>query len=271
MGRESDETWDGFDSGRWYAKGAERPSEEKLPRRKPMPTKDSLLKALGIGEDGRTLPVPQPSALPSSLQQNRPQPERRLKSLWLLGGSSLGNDPALWGEATQLADVLARRHIKLYYNGATDGMLGMVAEQFFRSGGEAVVVTAKDIKEKPGKHVQILVAEKASQRRELMLRRPDCYLALPGGVGTFRDLLEVWLWGQMGLHKKPCGILNSANFYDGFRVLTDRMVAEGFLTEGRRDRLLIDNNAADLMDLLEDYCPVKAGHDDSASMQHSVG
>ena len=271
MGRDNKEIWNGFNAGKWYANESQPPSEDKSPKRKRMPSKESLLKSLGIGEDGKPIQPAPASVLPSSLVQNRSTPVRRLQSVWLFGGSGLGNDPSLWGEAVQLAEILALRHIKLYYNGANDGMLGMVAEQFYRSGGESVIVTPRDPGGKPTRQAEVLVVARSSQRRELMLRRPDCYLALPGGVGTFRDLLEVWLWGQMGLHKKPCGVLNSAKFYEGFTTLMDRMVSEGFLTESRRGRLLLSEKAAELMDTLEDYCPIKAGHEDSASVQHSIG
>jgi uncharacterized protein (TIGR00730 family) len=170
-----------------------------------------------------------------------------------------------------LAEILAKRKITLIYNGASEGMLGMVAEQFLRMGGQAIVVTTKASSKTPSKQVHTMVVERSSERRELMLRKPDCYCALPGGVGTFRDILEVWLWGQMGLHKKPTGLLNAAGFYDGFVNLTNRMVAEGFLSESRRGKLLLASTGAELMDTLEDFCPISSGHDDNASVQHSIG
>ena len=93
------------------------------------------------------------------------------------------------------------------------------------------------------------------ERKALMAELSQGFVALPGGLGTLEELLEIPTWGQLGVHSKPCGVLNVAGYFDPLLMLLDRAVAEGFLKREHREMLLVEISAARLLDAFDAYMP----------------
>jgi len=168
-------------------------------------------------------------------------------------GSSVGADPA-YLEATQaLAQALAARGIQVVYGGAAVGLMGALADAALAAGGEVVGVMPRHLVEREIAHqglTQLHVVATMHERKALMAELSDGFVALPGGIGTLEELIEMYTWAQLGLHHKPLGVLNTRGYYDGLAAFLDHAVAEGFLVPERRASLVV---AADVPELLRSF------------------
>lgn len=168
-------------------------------------------------------------------------------------GSASGRAPNYAAAARELGELLAERGIGLVYGGGNVGLMGELADAVLDAGGRAIGVIPQQLVDREIAHgglTELHVVENLHQRKALMAELADAFLTLPGGVGTMEELFEVWSWGRLGLHSKPCGLLNVDGYFDSLRTLTDQMVTEGFLEPEYRKMLLIEEHPSVLLDRL---------------------
>ena len=139
----------------------------------------------------------------------------------------------------ELGRRLAEQGIGLVYGGSHVGLMGAMADACLAAGGEVIGVIPRSMEQREIAHTglnQLHVVESMHERKALMAAFADGFLALPGGMGTWDELCEILTWAQLGLHSKPCAVLNTEGYFDPFRLLLDHACSEGFLTESDRDR-----------------------------------
>jgi uncharacterized protein (TIGR00730 family) len=173
-------------------------------------------------------------------------------------GSRAGSDPAYGEAAGSLGRLLARQGIGVVYGGGRVGSMGLLADAALAAGGEVTGVIPRALVEREIAHqglTELHVVGSMHHRKALMAELADGFIALPGGAGTLEELFEAWTWGQLGLHAKPCGLLNVRGYYDRLVALTDQMVREGFLRPQDRDMLLVEREAPRLLERLVAYTP----------------
>ena len=146
---------------------------------------------------------------------------------------------------------LAERKITLVYGGGQVGMMGAAADAALAAGGKVIGVIPQALVDRELAHrgvTELRVVGSMHERKALMADLADGFLALPGGIGTFEELFEVWTWSQLGLQGKVCAVLNVAGYYDPLLALVDHAVAEGFLSRRARQRLLAGKDAGRLLE-----------------------
>ncbi|HEY6695267.1 MAG TPA: TIGR00730 family Rossman fold protein [Solirubrobacteraceae bacterium] len=181
-----------------------------------------------------------------------------MRRLCVYAGSNPGADPA-YAEATRaLAHELARRDIGLVYGGGKVGLMGVVADTILAAGGEAIGVMPQALIDREIGHpglTELKVVSSMHERKALMAELGDAFVALPGGIGTLEELIEVYTWSQLGIHDKACGVLNVRGYYDGLAAFLDHAVSEGFLRPQHRAVLSVAEDPAHLLDALAAYEP----------------
>lgn len=181
-----------------------------------------------------------------------------LKRICVYCGSSEGRNAAYAVAAERLGRLLARQDIGLVYGGANVGLMRILADGAMDAGGEAIGVMPKALVEKEKAHKglsKLHVVASMHERKALMAELSDGFIALPGGAGTMDELFEVWTWGQLGFHRKPCGLLNVATYYDPLAVFLDHAVTEGFVKDLHRDMLVIAKTPEEMLDRFRAYAP----------------
>src|SRR5579872_2106507 len=159
------------------------------------------------------------------------------KRICVFCGSSTGVRPAYAQAAESLGELLAERKIGLVYGGGKVGLMGKVADAVLACGGEAIGVIPQSLMRKEIAHAgltELKVVASMHERKALMAELADAFIALPGGFGTFEEFCEVVTWTQLGLHRKPCGIMNVDGYYDHLLGLFDHAVNERFLRPANR-------------------------------------
>ncbi|HEY0868237.1 MAG TPA: TIGR00730 family Rossman fold protein [Fimbriimonas sp.] len=182
-----------------------------------------------------------------------------MKCLAVFCGSNPGRRPVYLKAARQVGAVLARRSVRIVTGGGRIGMMGAVADAALAAGGEVVGIIPKHLVEWEVAHgglTELRVVETMHQRKAMMAEMSDGFLALPGGYGTFEEFCEVLTWSQLGLHPKPCALLNVAGFYDPLTQLFDHAVLEGFVRQEHRALVLQSELIEPLLDQLEAFRPV---------------
>lgn len=157
-------------------------------------------------------------------------------------GSSSGRDPAYGAAAESVGKLLASRRIQLVYGGGRVGLMGVLADAALGAGGEVVGVIPEALDRKEVAHANLTelhVVRSMHERKALMARIADAFLAIPGGIGTLEEFCEALTWAQLGIHRKPLALLNIAGYYDALLGFLDRAVADGFLRPEHR-RLVIE-------------------------------
>jgi uncharacterized protein (TIGR00730 family) len=183
-----------------------------------------------------------------------------MKSVCVFCGSSFGIDPVYREAAIAFGVELARRDLRLVYGGGNIGLMGALADAVLEAGSEVVGVIPKAMVDKEVAHrgiTELIVVTTMQQRKAKMAELADAFVALPGGFGTFDEFCEVLSWAQLGVHAKPCGLLNVAGYYDPLLALFDRAVGEGFLRPEHRGRVLSSKNAPDMLNVLLEWKPTK--------------
>lgn len=161
-------------------------------------------------------------------------------------GSRSGNKPIYQEKAIALAQGLAKQGFGLVYGGASIGLMGRVADAMISHGGEAVGVIPEFMLDYEIAHHQLTelhVVQTMHERKALMAERASAFVALPGGLGTFEEILEVATWGQLNQHQKPMMIYNVNGFYDALITQLDHAVEEGFLPPQHRAKVIVCNHA----------------------------
>lgn len=181
-----------------------------------------------------------------------------MNSVAIYCGSSAGRDDRYLQHAAEMGRELAARGLTLVFGGGRVGLMGAVADASLAAGGRAVGVIPQFLFDKEVGHTgltELHVVETMHQRKLLMADLADGFVAMPGGFGTLEELFEVLTWGQLGLHQKPVGVLNTQGFYDGLLSCLDHMVGQGFLRAENRRHLLEDTSATGLLNRLRDFRP----------------
>ena len=153
-------------------------------------------------------------------------------SICVYCGSRSGLNPAYAAAAAQVGHWIGSHGGQLVYGGGKSGLMGIVADAALQSGARVVGVIPKALVEKEWAHqgcTELYVVDTMHDRKRMMAERADAFLALPGGIGTFEELFEVWTWRQLGYHDKPIGILNVAGYYDRMMEFLASSVTEQFL------------------------------------------
>ena len=173
-------------------------------------------------------------------------------------GSSPGSRPEFVEAAVQLGEDLARRGITLVYGGGRVGMMGAVARGVLDAGGEVIGVIPRDLVDQEVAFTDLLdlrVVDTMHERKALMVELAQGFIALPGGLGTLEEFAEVLTWAQLGIHRKPCGVLNVRHYYDRLIGFLDHGVDQQFISPAHREMVLIADSADALLEKLETYQP----------------
>ena len=181
-----------------------------------------------------------------------PSPGQAL-SLCVYCGSRSGGDPAFEAAARAIGTSIAQRGWRLVYGGGRAGLMGSVADAALHAGAEVIGVIPKALMGRERGHAgltELHVVDTMHERKRLMAEYSDAFVALPGGIGTFEELFEVWTWLQLGYHRKPVGLLNAAGYYDSLLAFLDQSVAEGFVPVAQRELLQVDAGPEPLLDRL---------------------
>lgn len=181
-----------------------------------------------------------------------------MKRIAVYCGSSLGTDPSFALQASLLGKTLAQQQIELVYGGAQVGLMGVLADAALHNGGKVIGVLPTFLGSREIAHPnlsQLIMVDDMHQRKTKMAELADGFIAMPGGFGTLEELFEMLTWGQLGLHQKPVAILNVNGYYDDFLSFIQNMVDKGLLKKSNQEMLLVSNNVAQLLALMNTYAP----------------
>lgn len=189
-------------------------------------------------------------------------PRETALTLCVYCGSRAGDDPAFQVAARAIGRAIGERGWRLVYGGGRAGLMGSVADAALAAGAEAIGVIPQAPMGRELGHgglTELHVVDTMHERKRLMAERSDAFIALPGGIGTFEELFEVWTWLQLGYHTKPVGLLNAAGYYDGLLAFLDHSVARGFVPAAQRELLQVQADAEALLDRMAALaCPASA-------------
>jgi uncharacterized protein (TIGR00730 family) len=173
-------------------------------------------------------------------------------------GSSSGSRPAYAEAARALGEALARRGLGLVTGGGRVGLMGVITDAAMGAGGEVIGVIPEALAAKEVAHAgltELRVVGSMHERKAIMAELSDGFVALPGGFGTLEEFFEVLTWAQLGLHPKPCALLNVAGYYDPLLSLLDHAVAEGFVKPIHRALVLVEAEPERLLERVREYRP----------------
>ncbi len=180
-------------------------------------------------------------------------------------GSRDGVDAAFAYAAGAVGRSIARRGWQLVYGGGRAGLMGRVADAALAAGGRVVGVIPRSLMEREVGHVglsELHVVDTMHQRKRLMAERSDAFIALPGGIGTFEELFEVWTWRQLGYHDKPVGLLNAGGYYDALLGFLEQTVSQGFVSTPQHALLQVATEPEELLDAIGHAAPRATAPDD---------
>ena len=179
-----------------------------------------------------------------------------LGRICVFAGSSAGNRPEYLDAARALGRTLAARAIGVVYGGARVGLMGALADAAMAGGGRVTGVIPSALVAKEIAHEglsDLRIVSSMHERKATMAELSDGFIALPGGCGTLEELFEVITWGQLGLHQKPCGLLNISGYYDGLLAFLDHAVAERFLRHEHARMVTTAGAVGELLDRMAAY------------------
>jgi len=171
-------------------------------------------------------------------------------------GSRPGKLPAYTEAAQAIGTEIGRRGWQLVYGGGRAGLMGVVADAALAAGATAVGVIPESLMGKElGHHglTELHVVETMHERKMMMAERSDAFIALPGGIGTFEELFEVWTWRQLGYHDKPLGLLNVTGYYDALLGFLAHSREQGFMTNSQTDLLHVSDDPLALLQRLAEH------------------
>lgn len=181
-----------------------------------------------------------------------------MKRICVFCGSNAGARETYAVAARQTGVVLVQAGLELVYGGGHIGLMGAIADSVLANGGHVIGVIPEALVARELAHrgvSDLRVVRSMHERKALMAELADGFIALPGGFGTFEEFCEILTWAQLGLHAKPCGILNVDRYYDALLDLFDRGVAEQFIPPQHRGWILVDTDAQQLLDRMRQFVP----------------
>ena len=173
-------------------------------------------------------------------------------------GSGVGVRPAYAAAARQMAAELIRRRLGVVYGGGGIGLMGVLADAMLERGGEVIGVIPRPLASKELAHrglTEMRVVASMHERKALMASLADGFVAMPGGLGTFEETLEILTWSQLGIHRKPIGLLNVEGYYDGLLAMIAHGVQEGFVPREYRALSVSAATPERLLDAMESWQP----------------
>ena len=165
-------------------------------------------------------------------------------------GSRTGETAAFVEAARAVGRWIGANQAQLVYGGGNNGLMGVVADAALESGGRVVGVIPKALVEREYAKLdctELHVVDTMHDRKRMMAERADAFLALPGGIGTFEELFEVWTWRQLGYHDKPIGLLDAAGYFGPLLAFLRSSVAHGFMSDWQMDLLRVDSDPQNLL------------------------
>jgi uncharacterized protein (TIGR00730 family) len=195
-----------------------------------------------------------PKARPRRLRQSRRTILPAMSKICVYSGSSFGAVPKYAAAAAAFAKACVRRGLGIVYGGGSVGLMGVLADAALADGGEVIGVIPRTMIAEERAHLgitRLIPVDSMHERKHQMAELSDSFVALPGGIGTLEEVIEIFTWLQLGLHLKPVGLLNVDRFYDPLLQLLDQMRDEGFLTAAHRAMLTVEQDSESLLDLLE--------------------
>jgi uncharacterized protein (TIGR00730 family) len=185
-----------------------------------------------------------------------------VRRVCVYAGSNPGSQPAYADGARALATTLAERGIGLVYGGSKLGLMGVLADTVLEHGGEAIGVMPQALLDREIAHTdltELKIVGSMHERKALMADLSDAFVAVPGGIGTLEELIEVYTWSQLGIHQKACGVLNVDGYYDHLARFLDHAVMRGFLKPEHRAVLTVAEDPRHLLDRLAAFRPPGVG------------
>ena len=182
--------------------------------------------------------------------------EETMKRLCVFAGSASGTRPQYRSATVAFAREATDRGYGLVFGGGSVGLMGALADAALAAGGEVIGVIPEALAAREVAHsgvTRLEVVGSMHERKARMAELSSAFVALPGGIGTLEETFEVFTWAQLGIHSKPCGLLNVRGYWDHLGQLLDQAVSEGFLRPAHRALLLVESEAAPLIDRLEGY------------------
>ncbi|MGE0025828.1 MAG: TIGR00730 family Rossman fold protein [Thermoleophilia bacterium] len=186
----------------------------------------------------------------------------RPPAVCVYAGSSPGADPAFAEAAVALGRTIAGRGLELVYGGGAVGLMGAVADAAMAAGGRVTGIIPRALEEREIGHREVtdlVVVETMHERKAMMAHRSGCFIALPGGIGTLEELVEALTWTQLGIHRKPVGLLDVSGYWGPLMALLDHAVEQRFVRPEHRSDLLSGTDPGLLLDALAAWRP---SHDD---------
>lgn len=181
-----------------------------------------------------------------------------MKRICVYSGSNLGSRSEYKESAKLLGKILAENKIELVYGGSKIGLMGELANEVLRNGGKVIGVMPKGLFSGEMVHkdlTKLIEVENMHERKQTMAELSDGFIALPGGLGTFEELFEVLSWAQLGIHKKPIGILNISNFFDPLLHMIKNTCTEGFMNESNIKLISVSDTPLELINQMKNYVP----------------
>jgi uncharacterized protein (TIGR00730 family) len=181
-----------------------------------------------------------------------------MRRLCVFCGSNPGHDPAHRALAGAVGRFFAQQGIGIVYGGGRIGLMGALADAALAANGEVIGVIPQALVDREIGHpgvTELQVVGSMHERKALMADLADAFVALPGGIGTLEELFEMWTWGQLGLHQKPCGLIEVSDFFAPLLTFLDRLVVTGFVKPEHRAMLLEASSPEDLLTRILAYQP----------------
>lgn len=184
-----------------------------------------------------------------------------MKTLAVYCGAAHGANPVYADAARALARAMVEHNIALVYGGGKVGLMGVIADEVLRLGGEATGVIPRALMEREVGHAgltRLFVVKDMHERKAMMSDLSEGFIAMPGGMGTLEELFEMVTWSQLGIHAKPIGLLNVNGFYDGLRAFVRHQVQEGFVRPEHEGLMLAESDPVALIRGLRATAPAPA-------------
>ncbi len=178
------------------------------------------------------------------------------KRITVFCSTSTGTDADYLKTASAMGEILANRGISLVYGGGKDGMAGAMARAALEAGGEVIGVMPKFLVEKDKAFEQLKdlrIAKDLHEHKAMFAELGDGFIGLPGGLGTLEEFFEILTWAQLGLHQKPCGLLNVNGYFDQLLKFMDTVLNQGFISRSVRDLLLTAKNPDKILELFSAF------------------
>ena len=183
-----------------------------------------------------------------------------IRRLAVFCGSNPGSRPAYVEGARALGRLLCERGIGIVYGGSSVGLMAALAEAVLDELGDIIGVIPKMLVEREVAHkalTDLRIVDSMHERKSLIAELSDGFVALPGGIGTLEEFFEIWTWAQLGVHDKPCGLLNIAGYFDPLLAFLDRAVEEKFVRDVYRSMVIVESEPQALLARFEAYQPPK--------------